>query len=559
MMVCFRDLLMEWVFVLWVVLPTVVLAHFNVSYSCLPNHVKINFKNIAGWKLNILNHTDTVIPLSNASKCGLTTHMKNPSWLVVFVEYDSCYIYEKVPQGITLVFEALLLSDLNKRNKVTVECKEKHLKVGDATALRRLANADMTTVQRRRLGCWMPANLRVACDLSAPTEMECLQVGCCFDSLNPEMPCYYGNTGCSDDGFFIIVIQKEVTKPALDLSSVTLAGAPQCNPVYFSADIIIYRFPLSGCAAVTKVDGSDVIYEANVQATRNIQVGPRGTITRDSQFGMTVMCRYNKTKHLDLQVSVFTVAPPLPATNVGPLQLELRIATDVHYRAWYSEKDYPIHKILREPVYAEVRILGRTDPSIELVLDACWATPSVNPNDVTSWNLLVTRCPFDGDNYKTILHEVDRSSGLEFPTHHKRFEIKTFVFLDSSTAPLSEMVYLHCSAAICHPSKESCRSNCQQRLKRNVVSMTSENEEALVSSGPLIFKRLEQIPELLPTQPQVENLKLPGDDPAEMGGSIGLLTTSAVLVVASAFGVGLCILAGATFASKRKFCKKDAN
>ncbi|XP_043940846.1 zona pellucida sperm-binding protein 4-like [Protopterus annectens] len=555
MMVLFSEFL-KWVLVLWVSMPTGILAHFSVSYSCFPDYVEINFRNVSGWKFSLLNQADLAIPLSSTSPgCGLTTHVKSHGWLVVLAKYDSCYIYEKVPQAVTLVFEAQSILDLRKSRKVTVECKENQYLIADsAPSPKKLRNAERTAMQVNQM-CLIPSDRLVICGTIGITETECLQAGCCFNSLNPQMPCYYGNTGCTDDGFFIIVLQKEVTQPAMDLSSVTLAGSTssQCDPIFLSPDLMIYKFPLTDCGTVKQGDLSDVTYEANLQATRNVQVGPRGTITRDSEFRMTVTCRYNRTKALDLQISVFTVAPPLPATNDGPLRLELRIATDADYRTWYSERDYPIVKVLREPVYVEVRSLGRTDPSIELVLEECWATPHVNPSDMTFWNLLVSRCPYAGDSYKTTLHEVNANSGLQFPTHHKRFEIKTFVFLDSSASPLSETVYVHCSAAICHPAEEICTRKCPQRKKRNVVSIT--NEKALVSSGPLVFKRSEQKSDMPASNYQLAMFTSSGT----RGNSISpdklhleLMITSALLVVASAFAVGLCILAAVSLAHNRK-------
>ncbi|KAL0190517.1 hypothetical protein M9458_013215, partial [Cirrhinus mrigala] len=49
------------------------------------------------------------------------------------------------------------------------------------------------------------------------------------------------------------------------------------------------------------------------------------------------------------------------------------------YTSYYSEADYPVTKVLREPVYVEVRILERTDPNLVLVLDHCWATSNPEP------------------------------------------------------------------------------------------------------------------------------------------------------------------------------------
>ncbi|XP_078412373.1 zona pellucida sperm-binding protein 4-like [Cetorhinus maximus] len=115
--------------------------------------------------------------------------------------------------------------------------------------------------------------------------------------------------------------------------------------------------------------------------------------------------------------------------------------SDGDYRSWYVDSDYPIQHVLQDPVFVEVRVLDRTDPMIVLRLRDCWATPVPAPNHEVQWSLLVDGCPYEGDDYQTLLHPVDVFSGL--PTHHKRFKVKTFVFLDGeSEQPLSEQVLL---------------------------------------------------------------------------------------------------------------------
>ncbi|CAM4565525.1 unnamed protein product [Lepidochelys olivacea] len=111
----------------------------------------------------------------------------------------------------------------------------------------------------------------------------------------------------------------------------------------------------------------------------------------------------------------------------------------------------------------EVRILHRTDPSLVLVLHQCWATPSANPLQQPQWPILVDGCSFLGDNYRTQLVPVGpASSELPFPTHHQRFVLSTFAFVDSaSQVALEGEVYIYCSASACYPSRlEPCRTLC---------------------------------------------------------------------------------------------------
>ncbi|TFK03997.1 lysine-specific demethylase 7A [Platysternon megacephalum] len=81
----------------------------------------------------------------------------------------------------------------------------------------------------------------------------------------------------------------------------------------------------------------------------------------------------------------------------------------------------------------EVQILQRTDPDLVLVLHHCWATPSANPQQQSQWPILVDRCLYAGDNYCTQLVPVGAASGLQFPSHHQRFIVKNFTFMESAS------------------------------------------------------------------------------------------------------------------------------
>ncbi|GCB81528.1 hypothetical protein scyTo_0022193, partial [Scyliorhinus torazame] len=217
-------------------------------------------------------------------------------------------------------------------------------------------------------------------------------------------------------------------------------------------------------------DGS-LVYETDVLGKRMIQTGKLGSITRDSTFSLHVQCKYTGSQETGLQinVTVYTVSPPPPASEDGILELELRIAKDGDYRSWYVDSDYPIQRILQEPVFVEVRVLDRTDPMIVLRLHDCWATPVPAPD------------------HETLLHPVGVFSGLKFPTHHKRFEVKTFVFLDGElNQPLSGQVYLHCSAEICSPSdQDDCTPKCGQKRRRSI----NDYKGTLVSApGPIFLE-----------------------------------------------------------------------
>ncbi|XP_048450494.1 LOW QUALITY PROTEIN: zona pellucida sperm-binding protein 4-like, partial [Rhincodon typus] len=227
---------------------------------------------------------------------------------------------------------------------------------------------------------------------------------------------------CTADGQFILAITRNLTRPALNVSSLYVKDGreAECRPKLITDELVAFRFPITSCGS-----------------TQREETGSFGE--EDDSDGATGL--NNQGQHLQM-------------ATAG--------------RGTWS--DYPIERILRESLrFVEVSVKDRTDPMIVLRLRDCWATPVPAPDHEVQWSLLVDGCPYEGDDYLTILHPVDASSGLQFPTHHKRFEMKTFVFLDGvSEQPLSGQVYLHCSAEVCSPSaQDDCITRCGPRSRRS--------------------------------------------------------------------------------------------
>nr|XP_056707976.1 zona pellucida sperm-binding protein 1-like [Euleptes europaea] len=305
----------------------------------------------------------------------------------------------------------------------------------------------------------------------------CYQAGCCYNEGDQTAQCYYGNTvtvQCLQDGHFILVVSRHMLDYPVILESVRLSYTQAgCDPMRRTEDFLVFHFPLTQCGTTVQVTGGRLIYENQLVSGIAILSGPDGSITRDSTFILHARCIYNAADFLPVQAEVLLPPTPAPVSQMGPLRLELRIATDVSYKSYYSDGNYPVMKVLGDPVYMEVRILQRMDPSLVLVLHDCWATPSTNPFEQLQWPILVDGCPFEGDNYRTQRVPLGpASSELPFPTHYQRFIISTFTFVESgSQVVLDGLVYLFCSVSVCYPSPlEPCRTSCQRPVASNMVS-----------------------------------------------------------------------------------------
>ncbi|XP_024129004.1 zona pellucida sperm-binding protein 4 [Oryzias melastigma] len=339
---------------------------------------------------------------------------------------------------------------------------------------------------------------KIECGTSDITAEQCVEINCCFDGWK----CHYGKgvtVQCTRDGQFVVVVAKDTTVPPIDVNSISLleSDGDFCGPVDSTSAFAIFQFPVTACGTTLKDDENYVVYENHMSSSYEVGVGPRGSITRDSHFELLFMCKYSGSAVEALIMEVNPVPAPQPVAALGPLRVELRLANgqcfakgcveeEEAFNSFYNPSEYPITKVLRQPVYVEVRVLGRSDPNIILNLEHCWATATPNPQSLPQWDLLVNGCPYQDDRYSTVLVPVDGSSGLEYPTHYKRFISKMFTFVVPETYAPQETVYIHCATAVCYPSStDSCEQRCH-RQRRAAVKIPS-SQKALVSSGEVIL------------------------------------------------------------------------
>uniref|UniRef100_A0A8C9Q4X0 Zona pellucida sperm-binding protein 4 n=1 Tax=Spermophilus dauricus TaxID=99837 RepID=A0A8C9Q4X0_SPEDA len=310
----------------------------------------------------------------------------------------------------------------------------------------------------------VPVRDRLPCAPSPISQGDCEVLGCCYGLDKEEAgSCYYGNTvtsQCTQEGHFSIAVSRNLASPPLRLDSVYLAfgNDSDCNPVTTTHAFLLFQFPFTSCGTTRRIAGDKVVYENELVATRDVRTWGHGSITRDSIFRLRVSCRYSINGNtFPVNVQVFPLPPPLT-------------------------------------LLPGISVL--TDPHLGLLLWQCWATPSPSPQQQPQWPILVKGCPYAGDNYQTRLMPVQKVPSLPFPSHHQRFSISTFSFVDSARTKeaLGGQVYLHCSASVCQPAgTPACMVTCP--VVRGRRSDLYQNSTASISSnGPMFLLQASKDP-----------------------------------------------------------------
>ncbi|MGH0177621.1 UNVERIFIED_CONTAM: hypothetical protein FKN15_075406 [Acipenser sinensis] len=157
----------------------------------------------------------------------------------------------------------------------------------------------------------------------------------------------------------------------------------------------------------------------------------------------------------------------------------------VREREVQPSEDEPLPSLLRR---FEVQTFVFLDKQGESPLSQeCSSLPALRHGHLPE--LLQDYCPDSGNvGYLVREREVQPSEDEPLPSLLRRFEVQTFVFLDKQgESPLSQELYLHCSAHLCQPSDtDTCQSSCKTRRRARSVSGETPSE-VTVSSGPLVF------------------------------------------------------------------------
>ncbi|XP_066451335.1 uncharacterized protein [Eleutherodactylus coqui] len=243
---------------------------------------------------------------------------------------------------------------------------------------------------------------------------------------------------CYPDGKIQVSVKKINNIPNMDLSRLSLMDR-KCGPVSSDGITAQFTFTVNSCSTTRRFEGNMMIYEN--------QISYVSAITGKVLFIMKVACNYTTNTTLVVDYIPTENPPPSLQTGFAPLDLVLRLSKGVDYSVFYEDPEYPVVKYLREPLYFEIELLYSSDPQLELFLDSCWATTSPDMRSLPAWPIIDNSCEHN-EPYQTIFHSVMADARVQFPSHLKRFEVKTFTFMDGDITYTGE-IYFHCDVIIC--------------------------------------------------------------------------------------------------------------
>ncbi|XP_061668879.1 zona pellucida protein AX 1 [Syngnathoides biaculeatus] len=302
-------------------------------------------------------------------------------------------------------------------------------------------------------------------------------------------------TVCYPNGTMTALAVKVESVPNLIPSWLTLKDK-SCKPTYSDDRFAYFAFAVATCGTTRTFFENYMLYQNEIGLYYK---GNSYTSPNDPEYRQTVSCYYmvNDTQTVTFGYKSRSTYPSAEIGQ-GQLDVQIRLAHDSSYYHFYQPEDYPVMKYLREPLYFEVELTHSNDPSLELILESCWATANEDGNSLPSWDVIVNTCENKDDSYVTLFHPVTADSRVQIPSHFKRFSLKMFTFTKDDKV-LKDEIYIHCNAMICDTNGDSqgiCRGQCPRRssgisgfhgikgVKRTKRSPDS-TQQRKISSGPI--------------------------------------------------------------------------
>jgi len=232
-------------------------------------------------------------------------------------------------------------------------------------------------------------------------------------------------------------------------------------------DTLTWSLPPSGLCGTSyeQVNGTHLVYSNAITASEG---DSDGTISRARSAEVDFACSYEIEQEVssDDKFSSQDKKEFDLGDFVGTYDVAMGLYTDNNFNVSVAA-DYAPH--VPEFVNVKVNLVGAAD-NLVLQVKECFATPSAQSNDTTSYTFIEEYCAVD----TTIADLVNAASD------DATFSIEAFSFNGDH---LGNEVFFHCDVHICDDEQGECGKTCNGRKKRSVNENGQQAQRMTV--GPI--------------------------------------------------------------------------
>ncbi|XP_075913412.1 IgGFc-binding protein-like [Petromyzon marinus] len=247
---------------------------------------------------------------------------------------------------------------------------------------------------------------------------------------------------------------------------------PGCSPLD-NGQFIVFDIGIVDCGAVCQETDSQMIFSQTLtlkSANRSLPI-----IRNFNDIQVPLTCKYDKRRSLAVNFVPDTGSIFVTETGFGDFVFNIELYHSERFALPYKKSDYPVHFKENQNVFVQLAV--KSNLSVTLFTENCFATPSGDPQDPIRYDLVKNGCVLDSTwkSYSSFLKK-------------NQFSFVAFAFVGEF-----KQVFLHCDVLVCKAGQAGTR--CQQgcvnsaRRRRSAVAMGEIVESAVhtVSRGPLVI------------------------------------------------------------------------
>jgi len=212
-----------------------------------------------------------------------------------------------------------------------------------------------------------------------------------------------------------------------------------------------------------------IVIKSAIQGVAGVKIG---RITRQRRLEVDLECAFERVLQVStgpnpIMTSLFHFVADLGET-IGSFDVSIAVFKDAAFSTHFAS-DETIS--IPAPLFVKTTLENAAD-NLKLQFNRCWATPSDDPQDATSYTFLEDFCGSESEISGETLEIFENGN-----ESYASFRLTSFEFHDASS------VFLHCDVNICDSSSENCVPDCSTYSRRKRRS--TEELYNTITAGPI--------------------------------------------------------------------------